>query len=265
VKDRLFIEEWDAVSLRAAIAEGRVRRAIFGVGACENHGRHLPMGTDMYFPTKIGQEVAQILGDTIVIPTVPYGMSMHYSSIGPCLTLSYETEVAVLREVMESIVKMGIQQIFVMNGHDGNIPAIEMAARQVKHQFKEVHIGVLLCWWNLSKTPVASQFEVWGGLGHAGEGETSAMLATRPDLCDVSKARGRVPEFPYEDQGFITTIWEFAELTEFGATGDPSKATVEKGERIVDYVVGQIVQYFRNLDAAKGRYGLKLLNEEASS
>jgi creatinine amidohydrolase len=259
VKDRLFIDEWDAVSLREAIDAGRVRRAIFGVGSCESHGRHLPMGTDAMFPTEVGKRVAQALGDTIVIPTVPYGMSMHYSSIGPCLTLSYETEVAVLRDVLESIVKMGIYQIFVMNGHDGNIPAIEMASRQVKHKYPEVHIGVLYCWWNLSNTELAKEFEVWNGLGHAGEGETSAMLVTRPDLVDMNYAQGRVPQFPYEDQGFIQTIWEFGELTEFGATGDPSKATTEKGQKIMDYVVGQIVTYFQKLDEASGRYGLKLL------
>lgn len=265
MKGSLFIEEWDAISLREAITDGTICRAIFGVGACENHGRHLPMGTDMYYPTKIGTMVAAVLGDTIIIPTVPYGMSMHYSSIGPCLTLSYETEVAVLREVMESVVNMGIHQIFVMNGHDGNIPAIEMAARLVKHKFKDIHIGVLLSWWNLSNTPLAKQFEVWGGLGHAGEGETSAMLATRPDLCDMANARGRVPSFPYEEQGFISTIWEFGELTEFGASGDPSKASVEKGERIVEYVSGQIVKYFRDLDASGGVYGLKLVHKEANT
>lgn len=258
MKNRLHIEEWDALSLKEAIQEGTVKRAILGVGTIENHGRHLPMGTDVYFPTKIGEEVAKVLGDTIVIPTVPFGMSMHYSSIGPCLSLSYETEVAVLREVLESIVRMGIKQIFIMNGHDGNIPAIEMAARQVKHNHIDAHIGVLLSWWNLTGTQVAEQFEVWGGLGHAGEGETSAMLATRPDLCDVSIAKGRVPKFPYQEQGFITTIWEFGELTEFGATGDPSKATVQKGESIIEYVTGQIVKYFQELDAVQGKYGLKL-------
>lgn len=261
MKNKLHIEEWDAPSLKEAIKEGTVKRAILGVGTIENHGRHLPMGTDVYFPTKIGEEVAKVLGDTIVIPTVPFGMSMHYSSIGPCLSLSYETEVAVLREVLESIVRMGIKQIFIMNGHDGNIPAIEMAARQVKHNHVDAHIGVLLCWWNLTGTPVGEQFEVWGGLGHAGEGETSAMLATRPDLCDMSAAQGRVPQFPYENQSFITTIWEFGELTEFGATGDPSKATPEKGAKIVEYVSGQIVKYFEELDAANGKYGLQLINE----
>ncbi|MDB4866185.1 MAG: creatininase family protein [Cohnella sp.] len=260
MKDKILLEEWDALSLKEAIAEGRIRRAIFGIGACENHGRHLPMGTDRMFPTKVGEEVAKALGDTVVVPTVPYGMSMHYSSIGPCLTLSYDTEVALLREVLESIVNMGILHIFMMNGHDGNIPAIEMAARQVKHKYPDVHIGVLYSWWNLSNTPVAGQFEVWNGLGHAGEGETSAMLASRPDLVDVSVAKGRVPEFPYENQGFIQTIWEFGELTEYGATGDPSKATPEKGQSILGYVVQEIVKYFTDLDRAGGKYGLKLNN-----
>jgi creatinine amidohydrolase len=87
-------------------------------------------------------------------------------------------------------------------------------------------------------------FEVWDGLGHGGEGETSMMLHIDPSLVDLSRARGVVPDLP----SYIEVKWTFDELTPYGATGDPSKATIEKGRLMSESLVNMLVDSIKRMD-----------------
>ena len=87
-------------------------------------------------------------------------------------------------------------------------------------------------------------FEVWDGWGHAGEIETSIGLTLFPELMDVSQAQGMVPTV----DRFIKEIWLFAELTRYGATGGPSKATKKKGDAVLHGVVNYLVDYMARFE-----------------
>ena len=107
-------------------------------------------------------------------------------------------------------------------------------------------IAVLEAWWKTaSKLLPDETFEVWGGLGHAGEGETSMMLAVAPELVEMSHARGVVLELPLH----VEVKWRFEELTPYGVTGDPTKATVEKGRMMRDVLVDLLVSFLREMDS----------------
>ncbi len=229
-------------------------KAIIAVGSCENHGFHLPFGTDTFVSSMLAEKVAEQVDGLLVLPPVNVGMSQHYAHFPFSLTLQPETLIAVLKDILESTVKNGIEKIFIMNGHDGNIAPIEIAARAIKLAHPNVKIATLDAWWvTAGKLLPADTFEVWNGLGHAGEGETSIGLALFPELIEMEYAKGVVPNLPEH----VEIKWNFAELTNTGATGDPSKATVAKGQKMVEVLVKEVVRFFREMDDRDWKYSSK--------
>jgi len=237
-----------------AFEEANIDKAILAFGSTECHGYHLPYGCDTFVAYDIAQEVAARLDNTVVVPPLWYGMSMHYRHKPMCITLSNDTLAQVYREVMESLIYWGIKKILVVNGHDGNIPPIEIAARDIKIKYPEVGLAVLDAWWVTAGNLLPKDtFEVWDGLGHGGEGETSIALAIFPELCDMEHARGMIPEM--DDN--VKLIWNFEELTDYGATGAPEKATAEKGEKMKKVLVDYLVDFVKRMDAQGWRYAKK--------
>ena len=98
-----------------------------------------------------------------------------------------------------------------------------------------------------------STFEVWDGLGHGGEAETSALLAVRPELVDLSLApMDTIPNLPGED---IRIYWKFNELTNTGSTGAPRSATLQKGEEIIRILTKVILDFLNKMDSTDWKYG----------
>ncbi len=221
-------------------------KAVLAVGSTEYHGEHLPYGTDTLVSEHIATEVAKRVKGMLMLPPIPYGMSAHYSNFPIAISLSTETLMRVLREVFNSLRKHGLNRLIIVNGHDGNIPAIEAATNEYRADHPEFKMAVLSAWWVTAGQLVPEgTFEVWGGLGHAGEGETSMMLSVDPSLVDMGKARGVLPDLPKH----VDWKWTFDEITLYGVTGDPTKATTEKGAAMNDALVKLLVDLVNELDA----------------
>jgi creatinine amidohydrolase len=190
--------------------------------------------------------VAEQVEGLLVLPPVTVGYSGHYSRFPFTISLRAETLIEVLKDILRSTIRNGIKRIFIMNGHDGNIAAIEVATREVKTEFPEAKLASLDAWWvTAGKLLPPGTFEVWDGMGHAGEGETSIALSLFGELVHMDRARGVVPKLPPD----IDIKWDFAELTDCGATGDPTKATAAKGEKMEKALVDAVVRFFRTMDA----------------
>jgi len=233
--------------------EGKFDKAIIAVGSLEYHGEHLPYGTDTLVAQRIAEEVAKNIDGLLVLPPIPYGMSMHYSKFPICITLKPETLMAVLKDVFESLLKHGIKKLIIINGHDGNIAPIENATREFRTIHPEMKICVLEAWWITAGELLPKEtFEVWNGLGHGGEGETSIALALFPELVEMEYAKGIVPELPEH----IQIKWNFDELTPYGVTGDPTKGTKEKGEKMMKVLVDYIVDFIKEMDKKDWKYGI---------
>ncbi len=227
-------------------------KAILAVGATEYHGEHLPYGTDTIVARRLAEEVAKRVDGLLVLPPIPYGMSLHYASFPIAVTLTSETLISALRDVFSSLIRHGINKLFIVNGHDGNIAPIEVATREFKMEHPEMKICVLEEWWIVAgRLLPRGTFEVWDGLGHAGEGETSIMLAMNPELVEMKYAKGVVPDLPCH----IQIKWAFEELTPYGVTGDPTKATKEKGEKMMEALINHTVSFIRNMDKKNWKYG----------
>ena len=220
-------------------------KVILPLGSLENHGWHLPFGTDALTAYLVALDIAARLPNTVVLPPVNYGMSEHYKSFSFTVSLQFDTETAIIRDILESVYREGIRKVFIMNGHDGNIAPIEVAARTFKVAHSDFKIVSLDAWWKMVGDVLPPDFfEVWNGLGHAGEGETSVCMALFPDLCEPSKAAGVVPHLPPH----VDVKWTFNELTNVGASGDPTKASLEKGKKMREILVDTVVGILTDLD-----------------
>ena len=234
--------------------EGKFDKAILAVGSAENHGFHLPFGTDTLVSLAIAEEVAKKVEGLLVLPPVTYGVSFHYDDFPFTLTLRPEVLVEVLKDILDSSIRQGINHIIIINGHDGNIAPIEIASRSIKVKHPDSFIASLDAWWVKAGELLSPQtFEAWGGLGHAGEGETSIVLHLYPQLTRMENARGVVPDLPDN----LDIKWKFSEITPCGATGDPIKGTPEKGEKMFKALVDCVVKFIREMEKAGWKYGEK--------
>ena len=154
--------------------------------------------------------------------------------------------------IAESVIRNGINHIFIMNGHDGNIAPIEIASRKLKEQYPDVKIACLPQWWvTAGELLPPDTFEVWNGLGHAGEGESSIAYYLYPQWNEPDQAKGFVPDCLPD---YVEMKWDFSELTNCAATGDPTKATPEKGEKMTKVLVDACVKAINELDACGWDY-----------
>jgi creatinine amidohydrolase len=164
--------------------------AVLPVGATEQHGPHLPVGTDSftveYLARAASAEAARAI-PVVVAPTLRFGSSHHHIPFGGTLSLSTETYFRVIFELGESLILSGFKRLFILNGHGGNNELIQLAARDLalKHP---VQVGAAAYWTIAWDDLVKERAHEYGSLpGHAGVFETSQIMTLRPEL--VSEAR----------------------------------------------------------------------------
>lgn len=253
VKYKRFIEEMNAVEVRKTVNEKTIAILVFG--ACENHGDHMPFGSDFIFPMEIAKRLATKVNNVIVLPAIPYGVSLHHDQFQMTMSINPETLVGIISDLLSSLIQNKIRRVLIINGHDGNIGPIEVAARSIKNKHPEMTIACLESWWILVGQLKKDLFEVWSGLGHGGEAETSAILAVRPDLVNMESAPKEViPKLPEN----IRIFWKFDELTSTGATGAPQKASIEKGNEILQMLEDLLLSFIKEMELSDWKYGLYL-------
>lgn len=253
IKSKSFIEEMNAVQVKKAVNERTIAILIFG--ACENHGDHMPFGSDFIFPTEIAKRLAAKAGNVIVLPAIPYGVSLHHYQFQMTMSINPETLVGIISDLLSSLIQNKIRRVLIINGHDGNIGPIEIAARSIKHKHPEMVIACLESWWTLVGQLRKDLFEIWNGLGHGGEAETSALLAVRPELVNMNSAPNEVIPKLADN---IRIFWNFDELTRTGATGAPQKASIEKGNEILQILENVLLSFMKEMDLSDWKYGLYL-------
>ena len=229
--------------------------AILPIGATEQHGPHLPTGTDVFAVETVAREAAAQLPEevpAIVTPTLPFGSSHHHFVFGATLSLSTETYYRVLCELIESLVTDGFTRIFLINGHGGNHELAQLAARDMalRHPVK-VAAG---SYWNIAWAELVAAEAHHGRRlpGHAGDFESSMMLSIRPDLVPAGRPHrdgefdtdpgGAQPPYRVERHGFWRDI--------DGFTDSPDRASAGNGARfraaIVDGVSRAFAEFYRS-------------------
>ncbi len=225
---KLFAE-MNREQLRSAAGKAM---AILPIGATEQHGPHLPTGTDFFAVEALAREAAVAAAGipTIVTPTLPFGSSHHHFIFGATLSLSTDTYYRVLCDLIESLATDGFTRIFLVNGHGGNHELAELAARDTALR-KKVHVAAGSYWRIAWRDLVAAGAHRGRNLpGHAGGFETSMILSLRPDLVPAVRPH-RDGEFGSDPVGLHPyraehhDFWREIE----GFTDSPDKATAENG------------------------------------
>lgn len=232
---RLLLNE---ITRAEALAVAPNTLLVLPTGATEQHGPHLPVGTDTFAVEHIARAAAAIAAEQIsvlVAPTLPYGSSHHHIPFGGTMSLSTEVYYRVLIDLLESLIAGGFRRFFLVNGHGGNDELVQLAARDLalKH---DAHLAAA-SYWNATWTALTDvgAHEQGGLPGHAGAFETALVLALRPELVvEPRPARDDAP--PGDPRPLRTYRAEFHGRwqTFDGYTDSPARATPERGQRYLD-------------------------------
>ncbi len=164
---------------------GRESLLVWPVGSTEQHGPHLPVGTDAIGAEWIARAAAERVSDRLSIvmaPTLWLGSSAHHLPFGGTMSLETETYLRVLSQGAASLIQGGFERIFILNGHGGNHELAQLAARDLALAH-DVHIAAG-SWWTIAWDELvkAGAADIGRFPGHAGRFETSLILALDPDL-----------------------------------------------------------------------------------
>jgi len=246
---KIKLEEMSWVEVKNSLDNG-FDTVIIPICSIEQHGPHLPLGTDTFIGEVLAVKIAEKLGKTLVAPAVTPGCSQHHMGFPGTLTLKPETLMRIIRDICTCLVKHGFKRIILLPTHGGNFAPIKTLIMELAMEFKDVIIISPLEleeFINITNNLMAEYGASFKEAGsHAGATETSMMLAIRNELVRMDKAiEGYTGEY--------TTSQLFSHgvkaISEIGVLGNPKKASKEAGEKILEklseYYVEKIKKEFR--------------------
>ncbi|MEL7091304.1 MAG: creatininase family protein [Pseudomonadota bacterium] len=232
-----MIPLWADLSRAAFDAMDPDTIAVLPLGATEQHGPHLPYGVDTDLTCAVLARV-ETQARAVQLPVLSITKSDEHGAVPGTLSLSAETMLAVLREVVTGVAAAGVQRLVFFNGHGGNTALLEIAVRAARrdHGMIAAHTG----WFAFADhTGIARPAHDL----HAGQIETSAMRAVRPDLVDMALAQDFAPALQdWEAAGRLTGLtgqparpgWVIGDLHPAGAVGNAAAATKALGQQLID-------------------------------
>jgi len=224
---------------------------VIPTGSVEQHGPHLPCGTDWYAALVFSRAVAERLG-ALVVPFAPIGITPFHMGFSGTLTLRHETFVALMLDIAGSVARHGARRVVILNWHEGNSDAIGVAASRIQGELGLEVIRVEACY-------VARELagDETGGLTHGGELEVLPVLAFDPSLVHLERAtnpsppgRGRRIDAVRRNPNVRPVLGDVRQIAPTGWYGEPQRATAEKAERVIDAVAERIAADVREAGAA---------------
>jgi creatinine amidohydrolase len=230
--------------------------AVLPLGATEPHNLHLPYGTDCYEADVIGEHLCQAATErgarVVLLPTIPYGTETNQMAFPLAMNLNPSTLAAVIGDLVDSLVRHGIKKIVLLNSHGGN--DLKPVMREL---FGKSPAQLFLCNWYRVLADLEGEIFAEPG-DHAGELETSVIMAYYPDLVahnadgslaadDGSMARSR---FEAVNRGWVSITRNWQLLTTNTGAGNPHAATAEKGRKTVELLVERLAAFLVELSAS---------------
>jgi creatinine amidohydrolase len=219
------------------------------VGSNEQHGPNLALNMDIASSTEFCRRAsARLQPKVAVAPPVPWGVSFHHMNFPGTITLSSETFIQVLVEVMASLYHHGFERFLIVNGHGGNIPSMNVAIVRAKEEIGMSFVGAC-SYFSFSDSEIREKHAKTEHTGHACEFETSVAMELVPSVVKTDAlAVGELTElttgFRGELQKYNVQVpYRFDEYTRNGALGDATLATQEAGKEIIDSGLNNFVAF----------------------
>jgi creatinine amidohydrolase len=240
-------------------------------GATEQHGPHLPVGTDSLLVEEVLRRVTPRIQDleVLVLPTLWCTKSNEHISFVSSLYLEAETLMAMVHDIAAAVSRSGFKRLVLMNWHGGNSDLLAAMGRDLRqrHQLLVFIIDIVRSFLNpmrdVSKPQV--DYDI-----HAGQYETGLMLAAYPDLVRPGPYQGigsdlerggladsfKGRRYMLPEGGAVYVAWETRDLAPDGVVGDPSKADPVKGGRDLGFMVDRVEAILREVATFEFRLNL---------
>lgn len=246
---KIKLEDMSWVEVKEALENG-FETIIVPIGSIEQHGPHLPLGTDTFIGEVLAVKIAEKLGKTIVAPVISIGCSQHHMGFPGTLTLKPETLMQIIRDVCSCLVKHGFKRIILLPTHGGNFAPVKTVIMELAIELKDIKIISPLEleeFIRVTNSVIAEYGVSFREAGsHSGATETSVMLAIKSELVRMDRAiEGYTGDYT------ISQIYSHGvkAISETGVLGDPRKANEKAGKRILEelteYYVEKIEKEFR--------------------
>jgi creatinine amidohydrolase len=233
---------WEEITDRLKIVD----TVLLPTGAIEQHGPHLPVDIDYFDAKYLAAKVAESCQDPkpLVLPAIPYGVSYHHEDFKGTLSVSNDALSRFVYDIGMNLAKSGIKKIIIINGHGDNAPTLHYAAQMIN---RDAQIFVCV------ETGETSDKDLYGLIQtpndiHAGDIETSTTLAIRPDMVKMDKAVNETINFnntflDFDSDRSVNWYVRTKKISNSGVLGDATKATVEKGEKMWELMIKQLVKF----------------------
>jgi len=227
----------------------QTKTIVMSIGSVEQHGPHLPLGSDYYQgDEQVRRTVAMLKERGVIVAggfVIPFGPSEDGLSFPGTLSIRTETLQAMLRDLLDSLYRHGFRYFPLIPNHEQNMAPAMSAVREFNAEHADAVAGLLSGWFQ--KAVVEKRQSVATGAqrlrdGHAGELETSRMLASRPELVQMGHAGTYYPEplgpelpydqYPFAGGGLYKPHHSYRSFAPDGFVGDASQATAAKGEQM---------------------------------
>jgi creatinine amidohydrolase len=226
--------------------------AVLPWGATEAHNRHLPYGTDVIEATRLAERAAQLAYNqgarVVVLPTIPFGNNEQQLDQACTISFTTATAAAILNDVARSLTRQHVDRLLILNAHGGN--QFQPLVRDVRSQYEL--LVIVVNFYEMVPDVKRTAFDAPGD--HADEMETSLLLHLCPELVELQHAgRGeRVPfAIPRLNQPGVWTPRPWSKSHPDTGSGNPSRATAEKGKLYFDAVANALAELLADLASAK--------------
>jgi creatinine amidohydrolase len=248
----VFLGELTDPEVEAFLAEHDT--VIVPVGSTEQHGPHAPLMTDVLVPQEVARRVAPEVG-AVVAPPINYALSYPHAGFKGVVHIRVPTFMALIEDLCASLAAVGFRRIVFLNGHYDNTYAIAYACASAAERMPAgVRAFPVNYWDGMTQAEAAEFFDPSNGL-HANRGETSAVLAIRPELVDMDRANAEMPPFPdVANPAPVHTAFFFSapgsvhRATHSGTWGDARDASAAFGERYLEVVVRSTIRILDDIE-----------------
>ncbi len=229
---------------------------ILPTGSTEQHGPALPLQMDITGAYEVAKRVGDETG-ALVAPPLNFGYSEPWRDFPGTMSLSAETFQKAVEELCGSLVRVGFKKIFVLNGHNGNIPMLQTLGFLMADRHSDMGISFAVAtYFSMAASELNEMGPNFRDGTHANEFETSLMMALRSDLVKFDKVKDLGDRYAgrlivaFKGGAMISTRW--AKPAEGpGIWGSPHLATAEKGRAYLEVIVKKVSEFVREFSTGK--------------